>query len=365
MRWRGVGNSPSSLFFFVVCKLPFSFEISVIFDTGEVFLVCGFRVVSPVAILATCALLSVLCGLLPHSRSKFLAEYAAMFSRHKKGILGFRDRSGPKRFWRMPLCLMAGTSGAPRPLCGPGGDVSLTSQLVCKKAIFAKNKGFCSRSSSSCGGEERKPSDQEDELKKLRAQVELLSKQLRVGKGPETQGEPTRRGSGLEEDCQIEVEAARKSWMSKRKAYRVSCETLRSLRTWIRFSGTGRKKSGRNSCKIWRGRRSNRRYRRGLRSCRVCRTRRGITSRTLALVKKKCTPSVKKCGKGRHFARQADLEDKIQTLQARRGGTEGSKLQPRRRGGEEKEDWEGDWDDEKAASGWYEGDLSFSAGETR
>ena len=24
-------------------------------------------------------------------------------------------------------------------------------------------------------------------------------------------------------------------------------------------------------------------------------------------------------------------------------------------GGEEKEDWEGDWDDEKAANGWYEG----------
>ena len=72
-----------------------------------------------------------------------------------------------------------------------------------KKAISAKNKGWYSGSSSSSGGEERKPSDQEEELKKLRTQVELLSKQQSVEKGPEMEGEPTRRGSGLEEDCQL------------------------------------------------------------------------------------------------------------------------------------------------------------------
>ena len=68
-------------------------------------------------------------------------------------------------------------------------------------------------------------------------------------KDPETQGEPTRRGSGLEEDCDMEVEkkrTARKSWTSERKACRNSCETLRSLQTGSRCSGTARKKSGRD-----------------------------------------------------------------------------------------------------------------------
>ena len=43
-------------------------------------------------------------------------------------------------------------------------------------------------------------------IKKLRAQVELLSKQQSAWKGQEAQGVPTRRGSGLEEDCKMEVE---------------------------------------------------------------------------------------------------------------------------------------------------------------
>ena len=46
-----------------------------------------------------------------------------------------------------------------------------------KQAIFAKNKGWSSGSSFSSGVEERKPRDQEEETKKLRAQVELLRKQ--------------------------------------------------------------------------------------------------------------------------------------------------------------------------------------------
>ena len=61
-----------------------------------------------------------------------------------------------------------------------------------KQAIFAKNKGWHSGSSSSSGGEERKPRDQEEELKKLRALVELLRKQQGMEKDPETQREPTR-----------------------------------------------------------------------------------------------------------------------------------------------------------------------------
>ena len=63
-----------------------------------------------------------------------------------------------------------------------------------KQAVFAKNNGWSSgSSSSSCGEEKRPPQDQEEE--KLRAQVELLRKQQIVEKGPEAQGEPTRRGS--------------------------------------------------------------------------------------------------------------------------------------------------------------------------
>ena len=52
-----------------------------------------------------------------------------------------------------------------------------------KQAIFAKNKGWSSGSSSSSGGEEKKPRVQEEEIKKLRAQVELLRKQQRMEKG--------------------------------------------------------------------------------------------------------------------------------------------------------------------------------------
>ena len=69
-------------------------------------------------------------------------------------------------------------------MAGKGGYVSFVPKPQClqgehKKAIFAKISG----SSTSSGGEERKPSDQEGERKKLRAQVALLSKQQRVEKG--------------------------------------------------------------------------------------------------------------------------------------------------------------------------------------
>ena len=84
---------------------------------------------------------------------------------------------------------------------------SLTSQQVRKGGIkrpsLRKNKEWHSGSSSSSGGEDRRPRDQEEELKKLRAQVELLSKQQSGWKGQATQGVPTRRGSGLEEDCKV------------------------------------------------------------------------------------------------------------------------------------------------------------------
>ena len=54
-----------------------------------------------------------------------------------------------------------------------------------KQAIFAKNNGWSSGSSPSSGGEQRKPRDQEEEIKQLRAQVELLQEATKSGEGLE------------------------------------------------------------------------------------------------------------------------------------------------------------------------------------
>ena len=80
-----------------------------------------------------------------------------------------------------------------------GNDIPTGLQGKHKQAVYAKNEGWCSGSSSSSGGEEGKSQDQDEEIEKLRAHVELLRKQLRVGKRPEVQGEPTRRGSDVDE----------------------------------------------------------------------------------------------------------------------------------------------------------------------
>ena len=56
------------------------------------------------------------------------------------------------------------------------------------------------------GGEEKKSRDWEAEIKELRAQVEQLRRQQRGVAGPEGQGDPTRRESGLEEDWNMDVE---------------------------------------------------------------------------------------------------------------------------------------------------------------
>ena len=74
-----------------------------------------------------------------------------------------------------------------------------------KQAMHAKNREWYSGSSSLSGGEEWKSKEQE-EIKRLRAQVELLSKQQGTVKSPEEPGEPARRGSGLEEVCKMEFE---------------------------------------------------------------------------------------------------------------------------------------------------------------
>ena len=69
-------------------------------------------------------------------------------------------------------------------MCGRGdvaGAVGTTSppglQGKHKQAMYTKNREWNSSSSSSSGREEWKSQDQEEEIKRLRAQVELLSKQ--------------------------------------------------------------------------------------------------------------------------------------------------------------------------------------------
>ena len=74
-----------------------------------------------------------------------------------------------------------------------------------KQAMYAESKEWYSGSSSSSGGEEWKSQEQE-EIKWLRVQVELLSKQQGTGKSPKEPGEPSRRGSGLEEGCSREFD---------------------------------------------------------------------------------------------------------------------------------------------------------------
>ena len=56
------------------------------------------------------------------------------------------------------------------------------------------------------GVEEWRPQGQQEEIKKLRAQVELLSTQQGAEKSPEESSEPARRRSGLDEGCRLEVE---------------------------------------------------------------------------------------------------------------------------------------------------------------
>ena len=80
-----------------------------------------------------------------------------------------------------------------------GNNIPTGLQGKHKQAVYAKNEGWCSGSSSSSGGEEGKSQDQDEEIEKMRAHVELLRKQQRVGKRPKVQGEPTRRGSDADE----------------------------------------------------------------------------------------------------------------------------------------------------------------------
>ena len=59
-----------------------------------------------------------------------------------------------------------------------GNNIPTGLQGKHKQAVYAKNEGWCSGSSSSSGGEEGKSQDQDEEIEKMRAHVELLRKQV-------------------------------------------------------------------------------------------------------------------------------------------------------------------------------------------
>ena len=90
---------------------------------------------------------------------------------------------------------------------GDADDATPTAlQEEYRQAISAKTREWSSGSSSSSGGEGKKPQEQDAVIKELRAQVEQLRRQQRVENGQGDQGDSTRRESGLEEDWNMEVD---------------------------------------------------------------------------------------------------------------------------------------------------------------
>ena len=104
-----------------------------------------------------------------------------------------------------------------------------------KEAVFAKNKEWCSGSSSTIGEEERWLCGQDEVLTKLCAQVELLGDQQGVWKGQEHLRKEETVLKRTAKWKWRKRRLARKSWMIKGKVHRGSCGTLRSLRAWTRF----------------------------------------------------------------------------------------------------------------------------------
>ena len=186
-----------------------------------------------------------------------------MASKHKERSPGCRDRSGPKRSWQMPSRLMAGKNGYvsfdPKPICGPGGvagEFSLTSPLVCRE-----NTSRLSLRRTKDGIQDHLPrvvGKRESLVIKERSSRSCVHKWTCSVSSKEWSRAFRRRESRREEEVVLKKTArwrlrkkriASKSCMNRRKAYRSSCGTLRSLRTWSRWSGIAKKKSGSVSCK--------------------------------------------------------------------------------------------------------------------
>ena len=125
-------------------------------------------------------------------------EWVVMVTKRREVVRGSRGRSVRREYWQMQLRLTAGKNGsvsfaASRLMCGPvgvAGVASLSSRPVCKESTRRQSsrriKG-CIRDHPLRGVKKESlviKKKKEEELKRLRTKVELLSKQQRWIKGP-------------------------------------------------------------------------------------------------------------------------------------------------------------------------------------
>ena len=162
-----------------------------------------FAVAIPATVPSLCALsrsrrLSfpcALCGLAWVSgqvRAERVLAGANTIDSRKEWICEFCAETNVWTRWRCRLC---------------GNNIPAGLQGKHKQATYAKNKERYSGSSSSSGGEEWRLQGQHEEIKKLRAQVELFSKQQGAGTSPEEPSEPA-RARGADDNGHPAVERA-------------------------------------------------------------------------------------------------------------------------------------------------------------
>ena len=141
-------------------------------------------------------------------------------------------------------------------------------------------------SSSSSGGEGKKPRDQDVE-------VEQLRRQQRVEKEQGVQGDSTRRESGLEEDWNMEVdeEVGNEKKLDEQRCSRTGRKTWKEELQEIE-----KKRNERTSACIPED------AEKCLKRCKVCRIRTGIFSTTTVFVMKRCERSERQLMKERQVS---------------------------------------------------------------
>ena len=204
-------------------------------------------------------------------------------------------------------------------MCGSGGIAGVAGTISLR--VYAKNKEWYSCSSSSSGGEGR-PQDQQEEIRKLRAQIELLSGAGRTGEKRVTRTKSA--GWRLRRKRRVI-----RSWMSKERICKGGCETSISSPLRSRRSERSKKRSLCVCCSNSKGKRqtfclSTRKYKRGHRSCKACRIRKSITSseeemhkidEDMADMRARFQALSEKSGESQRAA--SEVEEEIQILQAR------------------------------------------------
>ena len=181
-----------------------------------------------------------------------------------------------------------------------------------KQAMCAKNREWYSGSSSSNGREEWKSQEQE-EIKRLRAQIDLLSKQQGAGKSLEELGEPARSGSGLEEGSRVEFEEEtefNKKLDEQKKSLQRQMREIDKFANMDPVFRDQQKEAWKKELEEMERKRTElcwsiRRCRRLYKSCKNCGISRGSTSKRPEVVKKTCKRSMKSGRNRKHITRRA------------------------------------------------------------